>query len=215
MFPAPGVPWQRLPHRRSIGQSAYFTGTLVSTCYFQLWLAGLLVSSLIVLLLHPSFWELVVEYVDWPISILVIICWHIASQITLNKWVTDGKTIKKPFLWLFAYVALSAAYCVVRLPGTATLQLVYTCISCATAALSSFVVLLRMQCTFCNPQQHCAEDAARVLHRRRICMMSCAEKQTSRVNCILQRHAFLCRCTRAVAASASSWLPGPPHHRSC
>lgn len=98
----------------SIGQSAYFTGTLVSTCYFQLWLSGLLISSIITLLLHPSFWEFVGDYVGWPISIFFIICWHIASQLTLNRWVTDGKTIKKPFLWLFAYVTLSTAYCVVR-----------------------------------------------------------------------------------------------------
>lgn len=35
-------------------------------------------------------------------------------QIALNKWVTDGKRIKWPFVWLFLYVALSAGYCVVR-----------------------------------------------------------------------------------------------------
>ena len=35
-------------------------------------------------------------------------------QIVLNKWVTDGRRIRWPFVWLFSYVALSAGYCVVR-----------------------------------------------------------------------------------------------------
>lgn len=56
-------------------------GTLVSTCFFQLWLAGLLVSTVIMLLLHPQWWEFVGRNAWWPISVILIIMWHIASQV--------------------------------------------------------------------------------------------------------------------------------------
>lgn len=88
-------------------------GTLVSTCFFQLWLAGLLLGTLIMVLLQPQWWEFVGRNACWPVSVLCIIFWHIVSQIVLNRWVTDGKRIKWPFVWLFLYVALSAGYCVV------------------------------------------------------------------------------------------------------
>ena len=90
-------------------------GTLVSTCYVQLLLAGGLVGLLVGTLLHPQFWEVVGEHKQRPISFLVITLWHVISQAALNKYVTDGKRIKHPFVWVFAYLALSAGYCVVRL----------------------------------------------------------------------------------------------------
>lgn len=91
-------------------------GTLVSTCFFQLWIGALVLGAVLVPLLHPEFWVFVRDNIGWPISIALIIVWHILSQIFLNRYVTDGKRIKKPFVWLFAYVALSSAYCVVRTP---------------------------------------------------------------------------------------------------
>lgn len=87
---------------------------LVSTCYVQLYLAGALLGSLCTLLLHPRWWQLVYDNIWWPLSIVFIICWHITSQQILNRVITDGKRIKWPFVWLFAYVGLSAGYCVVR-----------------------------------------------------------------------------------------------------
>jgi hypothetical protein len=86
----------------------------VSTCFIQLWLAGAVLGTVVMLLLHPEFWRFVGDYIWWPVSIVLIILWHVASQIALNKYVTDGKSIKWPWVWLFLYVALSAAYCVVR-----------------------------------------------------------------------------------------------------
>lgn len=94
-------------------------GTLVSTCFFQLWIGALVLGAVLVPLLHPEFWVFVRDNIGWPISIALIILWHILSQIFLNRYVTDGKRIKKPFVWLFAYVALSSAYCVVRTPTLA------------------------------------------------------------------------------------------------
>jgi hypothetical protein len=85
----------------------------VSTCFIQLWLAGLLVGTIVTLLAHPQFWEFVAEYYWWPVSVLLILAWHIVSQTILNKYITDGKRIKWPFWWLFLYVGLSAGYCVV------------------------------------------------------------------------------------------------------
>ena len=66
-------------------------------------------------LLHPQFWLMLERHKWWPISFVLIALWHKLSQGLLNKVVTDGKRIKYPFVWLFAYVALSAGYCVVRL----------------------------------------------------------------------------------------------------
>ena len=64
----------------------------------QLWLAGLILGSVIMfLLLQESVWE----HRWWPVSIVLIIIWHIVSQIILNKYITDGKRIKLPFWWLF------------------------------------------------------------------------------------------------------------------
>eukprot|EP00892_Ulva_mutabilis_P009433 jgi/Ulvmu1/6862/UM031_0067.1 len=129
----------------SIGQSAYFTGTLVSTCFFQLWLGALVLGAIFVALLHPSFWTLVREYVGWPLSLAVILCWHILSQIFLNKYVTDGKRIRWPFVWLFAYVTLSSAYCVVAvLLGLMRLvQLVLTSILALSRLDSCLFTVLR------------------------------------------------------------------------
>lgn len=90
-------------------------GALVSTCQVQLALAGTLLMVLIGALLHPNFWEFVGEHFWWPVSVVIIIFWHIISQALLNKYVVDGTRIKRPFLWLFAYVGLSAAYCMVRI----------------------------------------------------------------------------------------------------
>jgi hypothetical protein len=87
--------------------------TLVSTCYVQLLLAGGLIGFIIGALLHPQFWEVVRVHVWWPVSIALIILWHVITQKLLNTYVTDHKRIKRPFVWLFAYVALSAGYCTV------------------------------------------------------------------------------------------------------
>ena len=86
----------------------------MSTCFIQLYLAGGLVGSVMALLLHPEWWRLVHKHMWWPISIAFIVLWHLTSQLLLNRVVTDGKRIKWPFVWLFLYVGLSAAYCVVR-----------------------------------------------------------------------------------------------------
>lgn len=86
----------------------------MSTCQVQLVMAGTFLMGVIGALIHPNFWQFVGQHYWWPISIVIIILWHIISQMLLNKYVTaDGKRIKWPFLWLFAYVALSAAYCMV------------------------------------------------------------------------------------------------------
>ena len=116
-----------------------YAGTLVSTCFFQLWLGALTLGAVLVPLLHPDFWVFVRAHIGWPISIAAILCWHIVSQVFLNRFVTDGKRIRWPFVWLFAYVALSSAYCVVRpapchanhspSPFAAT----YACLPCASA----------------------------------------------------------------------------------
>lgn len=92
-------------------------GTLVSTCQVQLVLAGNFLCLIVAALLHPKFWELVGDYYGWPVSFVLIFLWHALSQKLLNTYVTDGKSIRRPFVWLFAYVALSAAYCMVR-PGS-------------------------------------------------------------------------------------------------
>lgn len=86
----------------------------MSTCYVQLLLAGGLLSMLLAALLHPQFWEVVGEHIWWPISFVLITLWHMISQKLLNKYVTNGKRIRWPFVWLFAYVALSGGYCAVR-----------------------------------------------------------------------------------------------------
>lgn len=70
-------------------------------------------------LIHPNFWQFVGQYYWWPVSFMIVGLWHLISQKLLNKFVTDGKRIKRPFLWLFLYVGLSAAYCMVcHLHGT-------------------------------------------------------------------------------------------------
>ena len=80
----------------------------------QLWLASVPLGLIIALLLHPQFWGWVGRHIWWPLSTVLMLLWHIMSQVLLNTYVTDGKRIKKPFVWLFSYVALSAGYCVVR-----------------------------------------------------------------------------------------------------
>ena len=86
----------------------------MSTCFVQLWLASVPIGVIIGLLLHPQFWSLMGKYIWWPLSTVLMLLWHIGTQVLLNTYVTDGKRIKKPFVWLFTYVALSAGYCVVR-----------------------------------------------------------------------------------------------------
>jgi hypothetical protein len=92
---------------------------LASTCYVQLLLAGCLLTLIIAALLHQQFWEMVRDTIWWLVSIAFIILWHILAQQLLNRYVTDGKCIKRPFVWIFSYVALSAGYCTVRLPEEA------------------------------------------------------------------------------------------------
>jgi hypothetical protein len=87
---------------------------LVSTCYVQLLLAGCLLTLTIAALLHPLFWETVRYFIWWSVSIALIAVWHFLVQKLLNTYVTDGRCIKRPFIWIFSYVALSAGYCTVR-----------------------------------------------------------------------------------------------------
>jgi hypothetical protein len=98
------------------GIPVHHAATLVSTCYVQLLLAGSLLTLVIGALLHPQFWELVRERIWWPVSIALIVLWHVLTQKLLNTFVTHRKHIRRPFVWLFAYVALSAGYCTVRTP---------------------------------------------------------------------------------------------------
>ena len=86
----------------------------MSTCFFQLWLGSLVLGAVLVPLLHPSFWDLVRDNIGWVISFSFILLWHILSQLFLNRYVTDGRRILRPFMWLFVYIGLSAGYCVVR-----------------------------------------------------------------------------------------------------
>jgi hypothetical protein len=99
--------------RLQSGRAGSIAGTLVSTCIIQLWLAGLLLGSIVTLICHPQTWQFLGENYQWPVSIVLIIAWHVTSQIILNKYVTDGKRINWPFAWLFLYFGLSATYCVV------------------------------------------------------------------------------------------------------
>jgi hypothetical protein len=64
----------------------------------------------------PKVLGMVRDHIWWPVSIAFIILWHILAQQLLNTYVTDGKCIKRPFIWIFSYVALSAGYCTVRFP---------------------------------------------------------------------------------------------------
>eukprot|EP00892_Ulva_mutabilis_P002674 jgi/Ulvmu1/12407/UM009_0056.1 len=129
----------------SIGQSAYFTGTLVSTCFFQLWLGGAVLGAVLIPLLHPSFWRLVGDNLGWVISLAFILAWHILSQLLLNRYVTDGKRILRPFMWLFLYIALSAGYCVVAvlLAAVRLVQLVLTSILALSRLDSCLFTVLR------------------------------------------------------------------------
>jgi hypothetical protein len=95
---------------------------LASTCYVQLLLAGCLLTLIIAALLHPQFWETVRDHIWWPVSIALITIWHILAQKLLDTYVTDGKCIKRPFIWIFSYVALSAGYCTVCFPEGAILM---------------------------------------------------------------------------------------------
>ena len=89
-------------------------GMLASTCAVQLWAAGVVLSAIFVPIGHPGFWAFVRANVAWPLSIVAIIAWHALSQVLLQKYVTPGTSIKRPFAWLFLYMVLSTAYCVVR-----------------------------------------------------------------------------------------------------
>lgn len=115
--------------------------TLVSTCFFQLWLGTLVLGAIFVPALHPEFWVFVHDNIGWPLSIAVIIGWHIVSQIFLNRYVTDGKRIKRPFVWLFAYVALSSAYCVVRCLDYPQVQRQPWCETCVPRVLCTLCIL--------------------------------------------------------------------------
>jgi hypothetical protein len=86
---------------------------LVSTCWIQLWTAGILISAVLVPFGHPRFWVFVRANIAWPISVVLIIIWHVVTQILLQKYVTPGASIKHPFAWLFLYIFLSSVYCVV------------------------------------------------------------------------------------------------------
>eukprot|EP00892_Ulva_mutabilis_P009432 jgi/Ulvmu1/6861/UM031_0066.1 len=129
----------------SIGQSAYFTGTLVSTCFFQLWLGGAVLGAVLVALLHPSFWRLLRDNIGWVISLAIILAWHVLSQLLLNRYVTDGKRILRPFMWLFAYIGLSAGYCVVAvlLAAVRLVQLLLTSILALSRLDSCLFTVLR------------------------------------------------------------------------
>lgn len=85
-------------------------GMLVSTCWVQLWWAGLTLGAILGALLHPAFWTFVDKYRAWPISVAFIILWHVLSQQALSKWVTPGTEIKRPLLWFYLYALLSTVY---------------------------------------------------------------------------------------------------------
>lgn len=89
-------------------------GMLVSTCWVQLWWAGVTLSLILAALLHPGFWRLVAENKAWPISVIAIFVWHMVSQLALSRWVTPGTEIKRPLLWFFCYALLSTVYFTVR-----------------------------------------------------------------------------------------------------
>lgn len=120
-------------HSAERGNCRACAGTLVSTCFFQLWLAALVLGAVLIPVLHPSFWALVGDNIGWVISFFIILAWHILSQLMLNRVVTDGKRIKRPFVWLFLYIGLSTGYCVVR-PCVLRAARSATCALCAAHA---------------------------------------------------------------------------------
>ena len=77
-------------------------------------MAGVLVGGVVALAIHPQWWEFLGDNYWWPISIFGVLLFQTATRKILDTYVTDGATIKEPFMWLFAYVALSAAYLVVH-----------------------------------------------------------------------------------------------------
>ena len=85
----------------------------MSTCFIQLWMAGVLLGGVIALFLHPDWWSILQREKWWPISIGTVFVIQQLTKKILNTYVTDGTTIKRPFVWMFAYVALSAGYLVV------------------------------------------------------------------------------------------------------
>jgi hypothetical protein len=88
----------------------FVAGMLVSTCWVQLWWAGLTMGAIVAGILHPAFWRLVFKYIGWPISIIVITLWHMLSQMAIARWVTPRRSIEHTLLWFYLYALFSLVY---------------------------------------------------------------------------------------------------------
>jgi MFS family permease len=94
----------------------HHAAVLTSTAILQLWLIGCVLGALVGALAHPAFWRLVRDQAPWIASVVAVILWHVASQLLLNRSLSDGKTIRRPFTFLCAYLIFSTTYVVVRAP---------------------------------------------------------------------------------------------------
>jgi hypothetical protein len=80
----------------------------------QLWMIGAILGLLIAALLHPAFWILVARHWPWVVSLVFVSLWHVLTQLLLNRKLSDGKVVRRPYGFICAYLLFSATYVVVR-----------------------------------------------------------------------------------------------------